>query len=140
MYKRQHCESQFYTEGWRKNLAKTIKANVSIPVIGTNTIKHPQTAEALLQEGVSDYVGVLRSQIADPQWGIKAKEGKEDMIRPCIGCLDCMLKDGMGLPVTCPDVYKRQLYKGVKQKSLAVVEDRKLQFRSPFFSRVIRSL
>ena len=97
-----HCESQFYTEGWRKNLAKTIKANVSIPVIGTNTIKHPQTAEALLQEGVSDYVGVLRSQIADPQWGIKAKEGKEDMIRPCIGCLDCMLKDGMGLPVTCP--------------------------------------
>lgn len=82
-------EPNYYEEGWRKNLAKTVKAHVSIPVIAVNTIKFPATAEALLEEGVSDFVGVSRGQMADPAWANKAKAGRDDLIRKCMGCMQC---------------------------------------------------
>lgn len=82
-------EPNYFEEGWRKNLAKTIKAKVSIPVIAVNTIKFPATAELLLEEGVSDFVGVSRGQMADPEWVNKTKAGREDLIRKCMGCMNC---------------------------------------------------
>ena len=82
-------EPNYYDEGWRKNLAKTVKANVHIPVIAVNTIKFPATAEKLLEEGVSDFVGVSRGQMADPEWVNKAKAGRDDLIRKCMGCMQC---------------------------------------------------
>lgn len=82
-------EPNYYDEGWRKNLAKTVKAHVHIPVIAVNTIKFPATAEKLLEEGVSDFVGVSRGQMADPEWVNKTKAGREDLIRKCMGCMQC---------------------------------------------------
>ena len=82
-------EPNYYDEGWRKNLAKTVKANVNIPVLAVNTVKHPETAEALLAEGVSDFVGVSRGHFADPEFCKKAKAGREDLIRKCMGCMEC---------------------------------------------------
>ncbi len=90
-------EPNYYDEGWRKELAKTVKANVKIPVIAVNTIKFPATAEKLLEEGVSDFVGVSRGQMADPEWVNKAKAGREDLIRKCMGCMQCnksVVQDG----------------------------------------------
>ncbi|MBR1565778.1 MAG: FAD-dependent oxidoreductase, partial [Oscillospiraceae bacterium] len=49
----------------------------------------PETAEELLEQGVCDFVGVGRGHIADPQWVRKAKAGKTDEIRKCLGCLYC---------------------------------------------------
>ena len=69
--------------------AKTIKEHVSLPVIATNTIKTPQFAEQLLQEGVSDFVGMMRGLLADHAFFQKAKEGREEEIRTCIGCMVC---------------------------------------------------
>ncbi|WP_312811599.1 NAD(P)/FAD-dependent oxidoreductase [Sedimentibacter sp.] len=82
-------EPNYYDEGWRKDLAKTIKKNVSIPVIAVNTIKNPETAEKFLQEEVCDFVGVGRGHVADPEWVNKAKAGKEHLIRKCMGCMHC---------------------------------------------------
>jgi len=82
-------EPNYFPEGWRKHLAKTVKANIGVPVIAVNTVKHPSTAETLLQEGVSDFVGVSRGHVADPEWTNKAKAGREDLIRKCIGCMNC---------------------------------------------------
>ena len=82
-------EPNHYEEGWRKNLAKTVKAHVHVPVIAVNTIKFPATAEKLLKEGVSDFVGVSRGQMADPEWVNKTKAGREDLIRKCMGCMQC---------------------------------------------------
>ena len=82
-------EPNYYEEGWRKNLAKTVKAHVHVPVIAVNTIKFPATAEKLLKEGVSDFVGVSRGQMADPEWVNKTKAGREDLIRKCMGCMQC---------------------------------------------------
>ncbi len=47
-------------------LARGIKENVSVPVIGCNRINDPFIAEEVLREGVADLVGVARGMLADP--------------------------------------------------------------------------
>ncbi len=88
-------------EGWKSHLAKDIKANVKIPVIAVNTIKHPATAEALLEGGVCDFVGTARAQLADPEWTNKAMRGEDESIRKCIGCLECFRILNMARPLEC---------------------------------------
>ena len=97
-----NCEPFSYQSGWKKHVAKAYKQALSIPVIATNTIKDPDFAEQLLQEGVCDFVGLGRSQLADPEFMKKAKEGRADEIRKCIGCLYCRERVlGQGLPIRC---------------------------------------
>ncbi|MFA9422186.1 MAG: NAD(P)/FAD-dependent oxidoreductase [Sedimentibacter sp.] len=84
-----NCDSYAYTPGWKKHVAKAFKEKLSIPIIATNTIKTPEFAEQMLEEGVSDFVGLARSQFADPMFMKKAKEGREDEIKTCIGCMYC---------------------------------------------------
>lgn len=82
-------EPCYYAEGWRKDFVKAIKDAVKVPVIAVNTIKHPQTAEKFLAEGVSDFVGMSRMQLADPEVVKKTMAGREDLIRKCLGCMNC---------------------------------------------------
>ncbi len=67
-------------------LARGIKENVSVPVVGCNRINDPFVAEEVLKEGVADLVGVARGLIADPEFVNKAKSGKADEIRRCVAC------------------------------------------------------
>lgn len=94
-------EPQGLPEGWKKHLAAEIKKNVSIPVIAVNNIKYPSTAERYLEEGVCDFVAIGRGQIADSQWGLKAKEGRDDEIRKCLGCMYCFNCLGRLHPIEC---------------------------------------
>ena len=82
-------EPCYFPEGWKKENALAVKAAVQIPVIAVNVIKHPETAEALLREGVCDFAGVSRAQLADPDWVSKARGGQEALLRKCIGCMSC---------------------------------------------------
>ena len=84
-----NCEPFSYQPGWKKHIAKAYTAALEIPVIATNTIKTPAFAESLLEEGVSDFVGLGRSLFADPAFMRKAREGREGEIRTCIGCMYC---------------------------------------------------
>ena len=88
-------------EAWKKHLAAGIKAAVKIPVIAVNNIKHPATAEALLEEGVCDFVAIGRGQLVDPQWGNKAKYGQEALLRKCIGCMHCFKIANQGRAIQC---------------------------------------
>ena len=103
-------EPSYFAEGWKKHLAKGIREAVSIPVIAVNTIKHPSFAEQLLEEGVSDFVGIARGFLADADWGKKAFEGKDNLIRKCLGCMECfrILNDGMPLGCTLNPVLGRE--------------------------------
>ena len=94
-------EPSSFAEGWKKHLAKAIKAHVSIPVIAVNNIKHPAAAEALLEEGVCDFVGVARGHLADAEWVNKARAGREGMIRKCIGCMECFRVLNECRPLEC---------------------------------------
>ena len=97
-----NCEPFSYTPGWKKHVAKAFKEALSIPVIATNTIKDPDFAESLLEEGVSDFVALGRSQFADPEFMNKAKAGRPETIRQCIGCMYCRERLlGNAMPVEC---------------------------------------
>ena len=82
-------EPCYSPEGWRSGFVKAIKSQVSVPIIAVNTVKHPQFAEQLLEEGVSDFVGMSRMHIADPYLVQKTMAGREDLIRKCLGCMNC---------------------------------------------------
>lgn len=97
-----NCEPFSYQPGWKKHVAKAYKEALHIPVIATNTIKDPDFAEQLLEEGVCDFVGLGRSQLADPYFMEKARTGRTAEIRRCIGCLYCRERVlGQGLPIRC---------------------------------------
>ena len=113
-------EPQGLPEGWKKHLATEIRRNVSIPIIAVNNIKHPGTAEQYLEEGVCDFVAVGRGQIADPQWGNKARDGKDEEIRKCLGCMYCFRSLGLQRPVECtvnPLVGREYLFDENKRKT-----------------------
>lgn len=82
-------EPCYYPETWRKGFVKAVKENVNVPVIAVNTVKHPQVAEQLLLDGVSDFVGMSRMHIADPELVKKTLAGREELIRKCLGCMNC---------------------------------------------------
>lgn len=96
-----NCEPYSYRSGWKKHIAKAVTESVSIPVISTNTIKDPEFAEQMLEEGVSDFVALGRSLIADPYFMRKAKEGDSLGIRKCIGCMFCREQLYARLPIRC---------------------------------------
>ncbi len=88
-YREGTIEPGTYEQGWKKYMSKPIKDALKIPVIAVANIKEPLVAQALLEEGAMDFVGVGRALLADPEWTKKAFSGREDEIRKCIGCLVC---------------------------------------------------
>lgn len=90
-----------YDEGCKKHMAAAVRRAVKVPVISVSNIKRPDVAEALLREGVCDFVGVGRAQLADPDWCEKAFSGRSDEIRKCIGCLGCFGEIAKARRVKC---------------------------------------
>lgn len=66
------------------------KSGVKIPIGVVGGIYDPDIAEEVLAKGQADYVLMGRSAMADPDIIKKAKEGREDDIRPCLRCNYCM--------------------------------------------------
>ncbi len=107
-------EPSYFKEGWKINLASNIRDAVSIPVIAVCNVKHPEYAEKMLEEGHVDFVGIARGHLADPDWGKKAREGNDLMIRKCLGCMECfrILNDGLPLGCTLNPVLGREFEYG----------------------------
>jgi 2,4-dienoyl-CoA reductase (NADPH2) len=82
--------------------AQNIKKAVSIPVMASNRITTPEDAENIIRDGIADMVNLGRVLIADPEWPNKAKAGKPEEIRPCVGCNQgCTDQIFSGSPVFC---------------------------------------
>lgn len=69
--------------GW---VTKQLKPHLSVPLIATNRINHPDVAQALLDEGCADMVSMARPFLADAAFVHKAQQGRSDEINTCIGC------------------------------------------------------
>tara|TARA_R110001592_G_scaffold5169_5_gene28608 strand:- start:4837 stop:6888 length:2052 start_codon:yes stop_codon:yes gene_type:complete len=67
-------------------VTKKMKEELSIPLITSNRINMPETAEKILAEGHADMVSMARPFLADPEWVNKAEADKSDEINTCIGC------------------------------------------------------
>ena len=68
------------------NVVAEVKAALDIPVMVSNRINMPDTAEALLADGVADLVQMARPFLADPNWVTKAQHGETHLINTCIAC------------------------------------------------------
>lgn len=64
-----------------------IKQQIKIPVVAVGRINTGEMANRFIEEGKCDLVAIGREQLADPDWVTKVKEGREDEIRQCIGCV-----------------------------------------------------
>ncbi|MBR1566664.1 MAG: FAD-dependent oxidoreductase, partial [Oscillospiraceae bacterium] len=82
-------EPTSYQQGWKLPLAAEIKKHVSIPVAATSVFRDPAFCDETLAEGKIDFISMGRSWLADPEWGVKALEGRCDDIRKCTGCMYC---------------------------------------------------
>ena len=67
-------------------VTKKMKEEISIPLITSNRINMPETAEKILSDGDADMISMARPFLADPEWVNKAAEEKADEINTCIGC------------------------------------------------------
>jgi 2,4-dienoyl-CoA reductase (NADPH2) len=63
-----------------------LKGEVSIPLVTSNRINTPDVAESVLARGDADMVSMARPFLADPEFVVKAAEGRADEINTCIAC------------------------------------------------------
>jgi hypothetical protein len=85
------------------HLAGAIKQAVpAMPVFHATRIVDPIHADQILVEGHVDVVGMTRAMIADPEMPRKARDGRLDDIRQCVGANEgCIDRIYQGKPVTC---------------------------------------
>jgi 2,4-dienoyl-CoA reductase (NADPH2) len=67
-------------------VTRRLKGAVAIPLVATNRINDPATAEALLARGDADMVSMARPFLADPDFVRKAAAGRAKEINTCIAC------------------------------------------------------
>lgn len=67
-------------------VTQKMKAELSIPLVTSNRINMPETAEQVLADGHADLISMARPFLADPEWVNKAENDKTNEINTCIGC------------------------------------------------------
>ncbi|WP_236594977.1 FAD-dependent oxidoreductase [Saccharothrix sp. 6-C] len=78
-----------------------IKAAVpELPIVVAGRMNTPELAEQVLASGGADLIGMARTLIADPEWPNKARDGKANSIRPCVGANWC-LASIVNSPLAC---------------------------------------
>ena len=83
-------------------LAAGIKEVVDVPVFCVGRIIDPLKGEEILAKNQADMVGMTRANLCDPELPNKAREGRLDEIRYCIGCNEgCWGRIYHTLPITC---------------------------------------
>jgi 2,4-dienoyl-CoA reductase (NADPH2) len=67
-------------------VTEKIRRHINIPLITTNRINNPETAETILAAGQVDMVSMARPLLADPDFMKKAQNNQADLINTCIAC------------------------------------------------------
>lgn len=105
-----------------------VKKHVAVPVIASNRINMPDTAEEILASGKADMVQMARPLLADPFWVNKTATNRVDEINTCIACnqacLDHTFKNQRATCLVNPRAaYETELVyvKAKKLKRIAVV-------------------
>jgi len=112
----------YVKEGIFTHLAQGIKSSVNIPVIAVGRIRTPELAEQTIATGKADLVSMGRALIADPDLPRKVREGRRDMIVPCISCCRCMhslISIGSVRCAVNPNVSREQDWTAPKKAAVA---------------------
>ena len=88
--------------GYVAPFAAAVKEKTGKPVFVAGRINQPQVAEQILEGSSADMIGMTRAMIADPEMANKAREGRIDDIRACVGCnQSCIGRILVGYGVSC---------------------------------------
>ncbi|MDC4562347.1 NADPH-dependent 2,4-dienoyl-CoA reductase [Acinetobacter baumannii] len=109
-------------------VTEKLKGEVSVPLITSNRINTPEMAEHVLASGHADMVSMARPMLADPEFVLKASEGRSDEINTCIGCNQACLDHIFSMKIATCLVNPRACYEtelifkeAQKQKNIAVI-------------------
>lgn len=102
--------SMYYRHAWIADLAAEVKKISDLPIISVGRINDPNLANTIIASGKADLISMGRQSLSDPATPNKAKEGRWDEIRTCIGChhgcvanllannpIECVLNPTLGL-------------------------------------------
>ena len=81
------AKDYFETNGIKSN------AGLPVPVVAVGKLGYPDLAEKALRDGKCDMIMLGRPLLADAQWPNKARTGRVNEIRPCIGCQEACLNE-----------------------------------------------
>jgi 2,4-dienoyl-CoA reductase (NADPH2) len=88
--------------GYAMFIPSAIRDAVRLPVIGVGRFKDPLQADRAVAAGQCDLVGIVRGQIADPEFVAKARAGHADAIRTCLSCnQECVGRMGLNRWLGC---------------------------------------
>lgn len=109
-------------------VTEKLKGEVSVPLITSNRINTPEMAEHVLASGHADMVSMARPMLADPEFVLKASEGRSDEINTCIGCNQACLDHIFSMKIATCLVNPRACYEtelifkeAHNQKNIAVI-------------------
>ena len=67
-------------------VTRKLRDSVSLPLVTSNRINMPHTAETVLASGDADMISMARPFLADPDWVNKAAANRPEEINTCIAC------------------------------------------------------
>ncbi len=106
--------------------ASRLRDAVDVPIMLGGRINQPQIAEEIIATGKADMVCLVRALIADPLFVSKAREGRTDDIRACIGCNQaCIGHRHLGAIVSCiqhPETGRERTFPHIKPKTPSPLE------------------
>jgi 2,4-dienoyl-CoA reductase-like NADH-dependent reductase (Old Yellow Enzyme family)/thioredoxin reductase len=83
-------------------VARAIRQAIAVPVIHGTRIDTPELADAMIARGDADMAGMCRALIADPFLPIKARNGKQHEVIPCVACEQaCFGRLHRGMHISC---------------------------------------
>lgn len=83
-------------------VSQKVKAHINIPIITSNRINTPEVAEQILATQQADMVSMARPMLADPEFVLKASQGRSQEINTCIACNQaCLDHIFMGKTASC---------------------------------------
>jgi len=96
----------WWPDGTHVYLAEGIRdavraAGFNTPIITAGKIREPSHAERVLQQEKADMIGLCRALLCDPDWPVKAKEGREKELVRCMACNWCLEADSRYEKVNC---------------------------------------
>ena len=113
-------------QGYFFKQASEIKKVANVPVISGGMIIDPIIADSAINDGIVDLVFIGRQLIADPEWPNKVREGKEEDIRPCIACEQCIERIFFQEPVNCSvNPLKGFEYKYLSEEDMPKAKEKK---------------
>ena len=71
------------------HFAGAIKRVVDVPVAAVGRINDPYVAADILRQKDADLIGLGRPLLCDPEFVVKAEQGRSDEIRRCMACCRC---------------------------------------------------